>query len=236
MNLKPEPYLTFLPRGFRAVVIGASGGIGRALCEKIKIEQNLGELIEITRRFDGFNLLSEPNVAEHAGRLRHSPIHLLICATGMLTTDGRPPEKSLRQIDPEIMLSQFRVNAVGPALVAKHFLPLLDRNSRTAAVFLSARVGSIGDNFKGGWISYRASKAALNQIVRTASIELARTHPDAVVIAMHPGTVQTPLSAPYSKGYPSVSASEAAVNILRALGTQNRTGEFIAYDGRVIDW
>jgi len=236
MSTEPGSLLQSLPNRFRAVVIGARGGIGAALCERLKCEPHLGELVEIGRSLGEFDLLSEARVADRANRLSNDPIHLLICATGMLTTHGHPPEKSLRQIDPEIMLSQFRVNAVGPALVAKHFLPLLDRKSRTAAAFLSARVGSIGDNKKGGWISYRASKAALNQIVKTASIELARTHPHAIVAAIHPGTVRTPLSEPYSKGYPTTSPEEAAVSILRTLGQHNETGAFIAYDGSVIEW
>jgi NAD(P)-dependent dehydrogenase (short-subunit alcohol dehydrogenase family) len=236
MTTEPESHLQSLPYGFRAVVIGASGGIGAAVCARLKSEPHLGELVEIARKLDGFDLLSEASVADHANRLSNGPVHLLICATGMLTTHGCPPEKSLRQIDPEIMLSQFRVNAVGPALVAKHFLPLLDRKSRTAAAFLSARVGSIGDNVKGGWISYRASKAALNQIVKTASIELARTHPNAVIAAMHPGTVRTPLSQPYSKGHPTVSPEQAATSLIRTLSRQTQTGTFIAYDGSVIEW
>ncbi len=236
MGCEAGSHLRSLPQGYRAVVIGASGGIGRALCDRLRSDEQLGELVEVARGSDGFDLLSEVNIADRAGRISNGPIHLLICATGVLTTHGQSPEKSLRQIDPEIMLSQFRVNAIGPALVAKHFLPQLDRRSRTAAVFLSARVGSITDNKKGGWISYRASKAALNQIVRTASIELARTHPNAVVTAMHPGTVRTPLSAPYSKGHPTVSPEEAATSILRALDRQTETGKFIAYDGSPIEW
>ncbi len=210
----PSATLRTLPADFCAIVIGASGGIGGALCEQLSREPGLGELITLSRSNDGFDLLDEVTVADQARRLSGKPVHLLVCATGALTVNGHSPEKSLRQIDPEVMAAQFRINAIGPALVAKHFLPLLDRKTRTIAVFLSARVGSIGDNRLGGWISYRSSKAALNQIVRTASIELARTHPRAVVAALHPGTVRTNLSAPYSAGHRSVSAEEAASSIL----------------------
>lgn len=131
----------------------------------------------------------------------------------MVTVDDRPPEKSIRQIDPTVMLRQFQINAIGPAIVAKNFLPRLDRQSRSVAAFLSAHVGSIGDNRLGGWISYRLAKAGLNQIVHTASIEVARTHPYATVIAIHPGTVRTKLSNSFfpevirrsapSKSYPA---------------------------------
>nr|WP_018902096.1 SDR family NAD(P)-dependent oxidoreductase [Rhizobium sp. 2MFCol3.1] len=231
-----SPHLRSLPHGFRAVVIGASGGIGGALCSRLEQDPNLGELLALSRSGDSFDLLDESSIVDRARRFSQKPVHLLICATGMLTTDGHPPEKSLRQIDPEIMLSQFRVNAVGPALVAKHFLPLLDRKSRAVAAFLSARVGSISDNRLGGWISYRASKAALNQIVRTASIEVARTHPEAVVAAVHPGTVRTTLSAPYSAGHLTMSPQDAASSILSALDGVRETGTFIAYDGSTVEW
>lgn len=144
----------------------------------------------------------------------------------------------MRQIDPELMLRQFRINAVGPALIAKHFLPRLDRQSRSIAAFLSARVGSIGDNRLGGWISYRTAKAALNQIIRTAAIEVACTHPNAAVVAIHPGTVRTKLSDPYSTGHTTVSAEQAAITILRTLGklSPDRSGSFVAYDGSDILW
>ncbi|WP_347568973.1 SDR family NAD(P)-dependent oxidoreductase [Rhizobium skierniewicense] len=229
---------TSLPAGFGAVVIGASGGIGSALCERLRQEPNLGELFELSRRDDQLDFGDENSIQAAAEKLRGKPIHLVICATGALGVDGNPPEKSLRQLDPDAMLRQFTVNAVGPALIAKHFLPLLHRKERSVVAFLSARVGSIGDNRLGGWISYRASKAALNQIVRTASIEYARTHPELVMAAIHPGTVRTSLSEKYSGSHPTVSADEAALNILTALNalTADRTGSFMAYDGREIPW
>lgn len=230
--------LTSLPKGFRAVVIGASGGIGSALCDLIERQPTLGDLVQLSRSQTGFDLANEKSVKAAATSLKNKPIHLLICATGVLTVDGHSPEKALRQIDPDVMLRQFQINAVGPALIAKHLLPLLDRQSRSVAAFLSARVGSIGDNRLGGWISYRSAKAALNQIVRTAAIEVARTHPAAAVIAIHPGTVRTGLSAPYSRGHPTVSADNAASKILRTLNIVEpaQTGNFLAYDGSDIVW
>jgi NAD(P)-dependent dehydrogenase (short-subunit alcohol dehydrogenase family) len=232
------PSFASLPDHYRAVVIGATGGIGSALCERLRADRRLGSLIGISRKNDGLDITDEASVAQAASRVTGLPIHFLICATGALTVSGVGPEKSLRQISAEIMLEQFRINAIGPALVAKHFLPLLDRRSRCLGAFLSARVGSIGDNRLGGWMSYRASKAALNQIVRTAAIEIGRTHPQSVVVAVHPGTVETALSKPYAAGHPIVSPSTAAGNILATLDGlgQNQSGSFVAYDGSTIVW
>lgn len=198
----------------------------------------LGKLTPVSRSQYDFDITNERSLAALAASLKATPIHLLICATGVLTVDDAPPEKSLRQIRPEIMAAHFAINAIGPALVAKHFLPLLDRQQRSVAAFLSARVGSIGDNRLGGWISYRASKAALNQIVHTAAIELSRSHPQAAVVAVHPGTVQTGLSAPYSSGHKTVSSIQAAQSILNMLDglTPSQSGGFFAYDGSKIEW
>ncbi len=225
-----------LPDGFNAVVIGASGGIGSAIFARLEAHPNIGDLICLSRSQDGLDLLDEASISSAAKRLSGKPINLLVCATGILTVSDRGPEKALRELDPEIMLTQFRVNAVGPALVAKHFLPLLDKPARSIAMFLSARVGSIGDNRLGGWISYRSSKAALNQIVKTASIEISRSHPRAVIAAVHPGTVHTSLSNPYSGRHATVSADEAAGSILKAVDGLKQTGRYIAYDGSEIEW
>jgi NAD(P)-dependent dehydrogenase (short-subunit alcohol dehydrogenase family) len=218
-------------------VIGASGGVGSALCAALRSDARLGVLVEVSRTNDGFDIASEFEVATQAASIEDA-VDLLICATGVLTVNGVPPEKSIRQIDPNVMAKQFLTNAIGPALVAKHFLPKLPRHHRSIAAFLSARVGSIGDNRIGGWISYRSSKAALNQIVRTTSIEMARTHPNASIVAVHPGTVQTQLSAPYSRGHASVTPVQAAVNVMRTLDAlpAGKTGCFLAYDGSAIDW
>lgn len=235
MSQKDGADLQSLPTSFKAVVIGASGGIGAAICDHLKAQPHIVDLVELSRS-NGFDLLNEETIASAAASISNKKIHLLVCATGVLTVDDVGPEKSLREIDPEIMIQQFRTNAVGPALVAKHFLPLLDRRARSIALFLSARVGSIGDNRLGGWISYRSSKAALNQIVKTASIELTRANPQAVVAAIHPGTVRTRLSGPYSAKHPTVSADEAAAAILQAADRLDETGKFIAYDGKSIEW
>lgn len=238
MNPSHISLLSSLPSGYRAVIIGASGGIGSALCDRLRDDENCGEVVALSRSGNGLDLTDEASIQTSARSIWDSPIHLLICATGVLGVDGHSPEKALRQVEPEVMLRQFAINAVGPALVAKHFLPLLDRKERAIAAFLSARVGSIGDNRLGGWISYRASKAALNQIVHTAAIEYARTHPKAVLSAIHPGTVRTRLSDPFAGTRPPVDPQEAAASILTALDalSADQSGGFIAYDGSAIPW
>lgn len=236
MSISTGATLQSLPAGFRAVVIGANGGIGSAICDHLRAQPHIGNLVGLSRNRNGLDLLDEKAIAAAAESLSGRTLHLLVCATGVLTVGDRGPEKSLREIDPDIMLHQFRTNAVGPALVAKHFLPLLDRQDRSIALFLSARVGSIGDNRLGGWISYRSSKAALNQIVKTASIELSRTHPQAVMASVHPGTVRTRLSNPYSGRHTTVSPEQAATSILQSADRLDKTGRFIAYDGSTIEW
>lgn len=229
--------MTSLAPGYRAIVIGSSGGIGRALATTLRGDVNCGELIELSRSGTGLDVTNEASVAEAAARLE-GPFQLIFCATGGLTIEGVGPEKSLRQISAEAMARQFALNAIGTALMAKYFTPLLPKKERGLMGFLSARVGSIGDNHLGGWISYRASKAALNQILRTASVELSRTHPEAVIVPLHPGTVATTLSAKYSGGHERVEPAVAAENLLTVLNSLSpqQSGQFFAYDGSAIEW
>lgn len=178
-----------------SVVIGASGGIGKALADAL---DSRGDAVyRLSRREQGLDLSDEASIAAATASLPFPAIDRLIVATGMLHEDGHAPERSLRQLDGERLLRSFAVNAVGPALVLKHFAPLLRRDGPSATALLSARIGSIADNRLGGWYGYRASKAALNQLVRTAAIEIARTRPQAVVVALHPGTVDTEMSRPF---------------------------------------
>ncbi len=162
----------------------------------------------------------------------------MIVATGILQGDGIAPEKSSRELSADGLARYFAVNTIGPALVAKHFLPLLSRGPAVFAA-LSARVGSIGDNRLGGWYGYRASKAALNMIVRTLAIELARTRPEAVCIALHPGTVDTGLSQPFQRGVPPGQlftpqrSAEALLDVLAGL-TPADSGGCFAWDGQRI--
>lgn len=225
-------------KNFRALVIGASGGIGQALADTLQRDDACGTVVALSRSKDGLDLLDEDIIAQHAAKLSEQQFDLIVCATGALTIAGVGPEKSITQIDPDTMAAQFAINAIGPALVLKHFTPLLSEKSRSVFALLSARIGSIGDNRLGGWISYRSSKAALNQIVRTTAIEVARKRPESVVVAVHPGTVNTTLSRPFASNHKSTEPHEAASMILTTvdgLGASD-TGGFFAYDGRPIEW
>lgn len=186
------------------------------------------------------DLLSEATIAVAAAKVAgQGAIRLVIDATGFLH-DGRfRPERSWRDLDPAHMAHAFAVNAIGPALLMKHFCPLLPRDGRVVFATLSARVGSIGDNRLGGWHSYRASKAALNQLVRTVAVELRRHNPDGICVAIHPGTVDTPLSQPFAKTgldarAPAVAASDV-LGVIDAL-TAAQSGGFYDQRGQPIDW
>lgn len=229
--------MTSLPKSYRALVIGESGGIGAALVQALAADPACGEVVGLSRRKDGLDVTREESVAAAADRVEPG-LQLILCATGGLTIDGVGPEKSLRQLSGEAMAKQFALNAIGPALVAKYFAPKLDRRQRGLMAVLSARVGSIGDNRLGGWVSYRASKAALNQILRTASIELSRTHPQSVLLALHPGTVATALSEAYGSGHERTAPAVSAGNLLAVLDRADPadTGGFFAYDGKPIAW
>ncbi|QDC10139.1 SDR family oxidoreductase [Oceanicola sp. D3] len=161
----------------------------------------------------------------------------LLITTGTLHTAGYAPEKSLKALDPAAMAEIYRINTILPATILKHFLPRLPRKAPAFAAALSARVGSISDNALGGWVSYRASKAALNQVIRTFSVELARTHPKARLLGLHPGTVATPLSAPYRANAPRVfTAAESAAHLWRVVETTTPedSGKLFAWDGQEI--
>ena len=216
-------------------MIGATGGIGAAIFRAL--EASGAEVVPLSRSRDGLDLTDEATIARAAETL-DGPFDLIFDATGALVIDGAAPEKTIAAIDPVAMTAQFALNAIGPALLLKHLHPLLARDRRAVFVTLSARVGSIGDNSLGGWISYRASKAALNQIVRTAAIEIARKRPEAVVAALHPGTVRTDLTAKYAGNHPTVSPDEAAANLLAVIDglTPADTGGFFAWDGKPIPW
>ncbi|MFD1330181.1 SDR family NAD(P)-dependent oxidoreductase [Mycoplana ramosa] len=233
-----ETLMQSLSVGYSALVIGASGGIGNAVSRQLEADIGCARVACLSRRNDGFEVTSEDSVRTAADRFASDSFDLIFCATGALTLNGVGPEKSLRQISRNTMMQQFAVNAVGPALILKHFVPLLSKKKRVIFALLSARVGSIGDNMLGGWISYRSSKAALNQIVRTAAIEVARTNPSSLIVAVHPGTVETELSAPFSAGHRRFQPDDAARRILRTLDglAPDRTDGFFAYDGTSIAW
>ncbi|MBP7469051.1 MAG: SDR family NAD(P)-dependent oxidoreductase [Thauera sp.] len=223
-----------------AVVIG-TGGIGGALAEALRSAAEYDEVVVLGRRSTpALDLLDEASIAAAARWLaaRGAP-ELVIDATGILHGPAMAPEKSWRELDPATLAQAFAINAIGPALLMKHFLPLLPRDRRAVFATLSAKVGSIGDNRLGGWYAYRASKAALNQFVRTASIELRRGRPQAICVALHPGTVDTGLSAPFAKSGLQVQAPAlAAQRLLTVLGglKAEDSGQFFDYRGERLPW
>ena len=219
----------------KALVIGASGGIGTAVVAAL---QGQGFAVTLlSRKVDGLDVTDAGSVDLHLGALQ-GEFDLIFVATGALEINGAAPEKSLKQLQAQAMAEQFAVNAIGPALILKHAPRLLPRNRRAVFVALSARVGSIGDNRLGGWYSYRAAKAALNQVVHTASIELARTHPHAIVAALHPGTVATPFTRKFVKPENASVPERAATNLLNVVQSlsQADSGGFFDYAGKRIAW
>jgi len=227
----------------RCAVFGASGGIGAALAMALA---ERGEVYAGSRggaalpssavRPFAFDLTDEASIAAACAAIG-GPLDMVIVATGRLTrADGTGPEKSYRALDAAGMAELFAINTIGPALIAKHTLPLLRRTSRAVFAALSARVGSISDNRLGGWHGYRASKAALNMLVKNLALELARTHPEALAVTLHPGTVDTALSAPFQRGVareklftPEHSAA-ALLGVLDGL-TPAQSGGLFAWDG-----
>lgn len=232
----------------QAIVIGAGGGIGRACVDHLVRSRRYGLVHALSRAPDPDSLagvrsgsidIADPASIAAAAEAIAGDVDLMIVATGLLHEGGRGPERSLGALDPDWLLRQYQVNTIGPALVLKHFVPKLARDRRSVIACLSARVGSISDNRLGGWYGYRASKAALNQMVRTAAIEIARTCARAVCVAIHPGTVETGLSSPFRARVPPdrlFSPAVAAGHLLAVLdGLQPAdSGGIFAWDGSPI--
>jgi NAD(P)-dependent dehydrogenase (short-subunit alcohol dehydrogenase family) len=232
-------------------LFGANGGIGAAILNQWQHDPHVGSIHAGARSSDAggpktapfaFDLTEEASIAAAANNIGVSgPIDTVFVATGMLHSDAILPEKSLRAQSAESYAHAFAINTIGPALIAKHFLPLLPRDRRSVFAVLSARVSSISDNRIGGWHAYRASKAALNMAIRNFAIEMARTHPQAIVVALHPGTVDTKLSRPFQRGVtpeklftPEFSA-QRMLAVLDTL-TPVDSGNLFAWDGQRIDF
>lgn len=231
-----------MPTGGLALVVGAHGGVGSALLSALQSSGMFAQVMGLSRHTSpALDLLQEDNIETCAEAVRQSglPLRLVMDATGFLHGANWSPEKSWQQLDPAHMAHSFAVNAIGPALLMKHLLPLLARDGKSVFATLSAKVGSIGDNRLGGWYSYRASKAALNQLVHTAAIELKRRHPHAVCVALHPGTVDTGLSAPFAKSgldvRPAAEAAQRILSVIHNLQAQD-SGGFFNHDGSPLPW
>jgi NAD(P)-dependent dehydrogenase (short-subunit alcohol dehydrogenase family) len=231
--------MTSLPDGYRALVVGATGAIGGALLQQLQADPRCAAVVGVSRQSTpGLDLLSEPSIQACAQALaEQGPFHLVLDATGALTLNGRGPEKRLDELDATHLLNAMQLNAVGPGLLLKHFAPLLASGQRVIWGKLSARVGSIEDNRKGGWYGYRAAKAALNMLLQTAAIELSRRRPLLVVAALQPGTVQSALSQPFV-GQDALHPNESAQRLLATLDGLQPTGraQFVDHQGQHIPW
>lgn len=244
------PSLTSFPAPFDAVVFGATGGIGRAFVEALAGDPAVATVTAVSRRAATWafpnvvpleaDLLEEASIAAAAEACRVRPPRLVIVAAGVLHAEDLRPEKSLQELDPAKLARVLAINAIGPAVVIKRFAPLLPRAGKSVIAALSARVGSISDNRLGGWYAYRASKAALNQIVRTAAIEVGRRWREACVVGLHPGTVATPLSEPFRGNVAPGKLFTPAQSAAHLLAVIDRlapvdSGRCFAWDGSVVE-
>ena len=223
----------------RALVIGASGGIGAAFVHLIDSDPIYQAVTGLHRGGAvPIDLANEASIAAAAQAcVDLGPFQLIINAAGLLHSADFMPERKLGDLTAAQMQATFAINTIGPALLLRHFTPLLAREGAVMAM-LSAKVGSIGDNRLGGWYSYRASKAALNMLVKTAAIELRRTQPNTVLVALHPGTVNTRLSQPFRGaeiGRPARLAAAEMFKVMHSLSPAD-SGSFITYSGERLPW
>lgn len=246
------PPLANLPIAANVAVIGASGGIGAEFVRQLSTVSHVAQVHAFSRAgtdivddkvlSHAIDITDEDSVHQAAlAASAEAPLDVVIVATGMLHGHSIQPEKSLSQIDPQAMLDVLQVNAVGPALVAKHFLPRMRRDARTVFAALSARVGSIADNRLGGWASYRASKAALNMLLKTAAIEQARRFPECIIIGLHPGTVDSGLSKPFQRRVPEgqlFTPETSVTHLCRVIDGLSPTdsGRCFAWDGSAVEY
>ncbi len=227
-----------LPKDYCAVVVGSTGGIGAAFVKHLKQDENCVEVIEFSRSTWPAIKFDDETTIKNAADSIDGEVHLFIDATGFLSDEIIKPEKSLKTLDAQNMTRLFELNAMGPALLMKHFTPLMPRKQRAIFATLSARVGSIGDNSLGGWYSYRAAKAALNMFLKCTAIEVSRNKPHALCVALHPGTVETLLSDPFSGTRERFTPNHCVSQLLEVLDDlkPEQTGTFWDYKGDPVEW
>ena len=230
-------------------VIGSSGAIGKAFIKQYIKDNSISKIYSISRspieisddRLTHIqaDISDEKSLEEAAKAIQEKYLDQIIVATGILHTPSFGPEKSIRDISTNKFVEVLTVNTIGPALVGKFFLPLLNNKSKSVMAFLSARVGSISDNKLGGWYSYRASKSALNQIIKNFSIEIKRTNSHAVIMGLQPGTVKSKLSEPFQKNVKEgslISAEESVSKLVKVIEKSSNieNGSLVGWDGQII--
>ncbi len=234
-----------LGRNLRVVVVGASGGIGAALVERLVASGHIERVHALSRQGKAhpspkvsnltFDFTSEASIEAAAQALAEAgPLDVVIVATGLLQGDGISPEKNLRALSIDGFEKSFLINTVGPAMTAKYFLPLMRRDGKAVFAALSARVGSISDNRIGGWYAYRSAKAALNMTLKTLSIEMGRRFKELVIIGLHPGTVDTDLSKPFQGNVPEGKLFTPDYSAEKLLAVIDQVTP--ADSGNVLDW
>ena len=219
----------------RALVFGASGGIGQAFSRFLEDKLGSENVVNVSRSFDGFEISDEEKILKFSESIEGT-FNLIINATGVLQTTEEGPEKTINVVKQKSMIDMMTINAIGPALLLKNFSKKLDKTKFSVFVNLSARVGSITDNRLGGWISYRSSKAALNQIIKTSSIEINRRNKNAICVGLHPSTVKTRFTEKFQNTTETISPDESVkmmMNVVENLSVDDN-GYCFAYDGTVI--
>ena len=219
----------------RALVFGASGGIGQAFSRFLENKLGSENVVKISRSIDGFEISDEEKILKFSQSIEGS-FNLIINATGVLQTTEEGPEKTINVVKQKSMIDMMTINAIGPALLLKNFSKKLDKTKFSVFVNLSARVGSITDNRLGGWISYRSSKAALNQIIKTSSIEINRRNKNAICVGLHPGTVKTRFTEKFQNTTETISPDESVEMMMKVVEnlSVDDNGYCFAYDGKVI--
>ena len=219
----------------RALVFGASGGIGQAFSRFLEDKLGSENVVNVSRSFDGFEISDEEKILKFSESIEGS-FNLIINATGVLQTTEEGPEKTINVVRQKSMIDMMTINAIGPALLLKNFSKKLDKTKFSVFVNLSARVGSITDNRLGGWISYRSSKAALNQIIKTSSIEINRRNKNAICVGLHPGTVKTRFTEKFQNTTETISPDESVKMMMKVVEnlSVDDNGYCFAYDGKVI--